>query len=198
MFIVKTKAQLPWMHSFVPPLLRNKDNFQAVIGEREDADGDNQYLIKIKGKPYKESIWISKKLFFELKLSKSVLPQDVFPNFDKNHVYNPDFDKIEYAIIFSKHGYFVKWKSLPLEEATFVPNLTSHLFSVFDRRKKAKFSKLKFRRGGNSSLGQFAKSNDKMKLRPMTGVNKILQVPKSMSNPIHKTNGVFEGFGIDH
>ena len=40
--------------------------------------------------------------------------------------------------------------------------------------------------------------HNKRKLLPMSRVNEILQVTKSMSNPIHKAKGVFKGFEIDH
>ena len=37
-----------------------------------------------------------------------------------------------------------------------------------------------------------------MKLQPMSRVNKIIDDTKSMFNPILKTKGFFEDFGIDH
>ena len=127
----------------VPSLLKDKNNFEKVIGEKVLKNGENQYLIKIRGKPYKDSVWISKNLFFDLKLSDTVLPKDIFPNFDEAHVYDPDFDIIQSILNFSEGKYLVKWKKLPLEEATYHANIPASEFATYDRRKKAKFTSIK-------------------------------------------------------
>ena len=130
------------MHSQVPIPLRDKHNYDGVIGERTLESGERQFLIKILGKPYKESVWISAEVFFGLKFSKTIKRDDIFPRFDSKRAYNPEFDEIETVLDFSKGKYAVKWKGLTLDKVTMQTYLPPKVFTIYSQRKNAHFSKL--------------------------------------------------------
>lgn len=139
--------------------------FERIIGERKLEYNRQQYLIKLQDRPYKDSIWVDKEDLVALKFDSQLLDA-IYPKFDANHFYNPEYDKIEMLIREDRDLFTVKWKYLPLDQCTVQGYVPSNVLNRKYRKEEMIFpsiqDKLKIHRrfllldeaGSNSDINQ--------------------------------------------
>ena len=117
----------------------DKSPFETILSYREGDEGEYEYFIKLKNRPYRDSRWVKESEFasFPHKFQAAKRFRKKFPIPPSEPFYEPAYDEIDRIIAVDKssepYKYFVKWCVLNYDECTWEINVDKDALEKFER-----------------------------------------------------------------
>lgn len=122
----------------------DSDNIQDIIAHRKNGKNRTEYCLKLKGKSYSNSIWVSEDYIKSNKLQNKLAKYNKSKNMKNTPpYYNPKFDEIDKIIGMQNGLYIVKWCELDYTELTYEENIPDDMKELYLKRKSIRMPKWK-------------------------------------------------------
>ena len=107
---------------------------------------ERKYYVKLIGKKYADSIYLTEDELCKFSEGKSMLNKFLRSkneNSDKNHPYNPNYDKVEAILLYENQKYLVLWCDLGFNNLTWEDDVDKKAINLFNKRLQFQFPEKK-------------------------------------------------------
>jgi len=121
------------------------DEIDFIIGSRSVDKDQVEFLLKLIGKSYRDSIWVHENVLKKHHDGRRLIGmyrKQMPPQFDAKNIYDPSYNEIDRIVYRENQKYLVKWKNLPFTQLTWEENIDFYSLQLFESRIQAKHPKI--------------------------------------------------------
>jgi len=116
---------------------KNIKRIDRIITHKNIDEKSPEYLVKLCGLSYRESIWIKESDFEKYENGNDVLFQfniNISDPCNEPPFYNPEYDVIERVLREENSEYLIKWKGLPIYDSTWIKDIPDEYINEFHKK----------------------------------------------------------------